>query len=172
MENLREAAHSIYEEYLSEKAGPRLKLEDTIVKRLLFKIRTEPPDPDWFGEVQGAVFDKLQGDERFFESFRRSMGYVKLLAELDLLKDATASSTKSEDDEDEEEASIYDTLSLNSLEGSRGSLDEIIRSGGEGEAEDEEESAQREEKAGDVTLTEGETQAADKTLTSVKRHRR
>ncbi len=39
MENLREAAHTIYEEYLSDKASPRLRLnDDTIVKRLLFKV--------------------------------------------------------------------------------------------------------------------------------------
>lgn len=84
---MREAAHSIYEQYLSEKANPRLKLDDSAVKRLLFKIRTEPPDPDWFEEVQEGLFEKLQTDERFFESFKKSMGYVKLLAELDLLKD-------------------------------------------------------------------------------------
>ena len=52
MENMREAAHSIYEEYLSEKANPRLKLDDSILKRLLFRIRTEPPNSEWFDEVQ------------------------------------------------------------------------------------------------------------------------
>ena len=51
-ENMREAAHSIYEEYLSEKANPRLKIDETVVKRLLFKIRSEPPDADWFDESQ------------------------------------------------------------------------------------------------------------------------
>ena len=49
-------------------------------------IRTEQPDPDWFDESQAAVYDKLQADPRFLESFRQSMGYVRLLAELDLLK--------------------------------------------------------------------------------------
>ena len=52
MENMREAAHSIYEEYLSEKANPRLRLDESILKRLLFKIRTEPPNSEWFDEVQ------------------------------------------------------------------------------------------------------------------------
>ncbi len=28
-------------------------LDDGLSKRLLFKIRTEPPDPDWFDEVAG-----------------------------------------------------------------------------------------------------------------------
>ena len=51
-EQMRDAAHSIYEEYLSEKANPRLKIDETVVKRLLFKIRSEPPDADWFDESQ------------------------------------------------------------------------------------------------------------------------
>lgn len=132
LENMREAAHSIYEEYLSEKANPRLKVDDSVVKRLLFKIRTEPPHWDWFAEVQEAVFDKLQADERFLESFKRSMGYVKLLAELELLKDPTAAGSGRggaggagdghPDDEGDsqsltgDELSIYDSLSLNSYE--------------------------------------------------------
>jgi hypothetical protein len=39
MENMREAAHSIYEEYLSEKSNPRLKIDESVIKRLIFKIR-------------------------------------------------------------------------------------------------------------------------------------
>ena len=117
-ENMREAAHSIYEEYLSEKANPRLKIDESVVKRLLFKVRTEPPDADWFDESQVAIYDKLNSDDRFLTAFKKSVGYVKLLAELDLLKDPT----KSEDDEDDEagslsggeELSIYDTNSLQS----------------------------------------------------------
>jgi hypothetical protein len=48
--------------------------------------RTEVPDPEWFDETQAAVYDKLQSDEKFLDSFRQSIGYVRLLAELDLLK--------------------------------------------------------------------------------------
>ena len=99
-ENMREAAHSIYEEYLSEKANPRLKIEETVVKRLLFKIRSEPPDADWFDESQVAIYAKLQEDERFLTSFKKSSGYVKLLAELDLLRDVIKSD-EDLDDEDE-----------------------------------------------------------------------
>ena len=119
-ENMREAAHSIYEEYLSEKANPRLKIEESVVKRLLFKIRSEPPDAEWFDESQVAVYARLTEDERFLDSFKRSIGYVKLLAELDLLRDAI----KSEEDEDleddanslsgGEELSIYDSNSVQS----------------------------------------------------------
>ena len=119
LENLREGAHSIYSDYLSENAKPRLKLDDagqSAVTRLILKIRSQDPDPDWFGEVQESVYNKLQGDERFFESFKKSMGYVKLLAELDLLKDP---STKAEEDDNvsiDDEFSIYDNASINSYE--------------------------------------------------------
>ena len=74
------------QEYLSDKANPRLKIDETAVKRLLFKIRTETPHSDWFNEVQECVHAKLKSEEQFLESFRQSYGYVKLLRELDLLK--------------------------------------------------------------------------------------
>ena len=106
-ENMREAAHSIYEEYLSEKANPRLKIDESVVKRLLFRIRSEPPDSEWFEESQKAIYAKLQEDEIFLTSFKRSMGYYKLLAELELLRDVS----KSEEDDDDDE-----TNSLSGME--------------------------------------------------------
>ena len=111
LENMREAAHSIYEEYVSDRANPKLKIDESVVKRLLFKIRTEVPDSEWFDEVQESVHFKLANDERFVESFRQSYGYVKLLAELDLLKDNTK-----DEDEEGDELSIYDSVSLNSYD--------------------------------------------------------
>nr|CAD7261410.1 unnamed protein product [Timema shepardi] len=60
LENMKEAAYSIFEQYLSEKASPRLKLDETIVKRLVFRIRSEVPNEVWFDEIQAAVYDKLQ----------------------------------------------------------------------------------------------------------------
>ena len=56
-----------------------------------------------------AVHTKLDTDERFLQSFKRSIGYVKLLAELDLLKDPSAKSDTGDDDP----ASTGDSNSLN-----------------------------------------------------------
>lgn len=77
----------------------------------------------FFLQVQDAVFTKLQVDERFLESFKRSVGYVKLLAELDLLKDPSKAALEDEADDMEsqslvgdEEINIYDSLSVNSYE--------------------------------------------------------
>ena len=48
--------------------------------------------------LQIAVHSKLETDERFLESFKRSIGYVKLLSELDLLKDPSSKSEAGDDD--------------------------------------------------------------------------
>ncbi|XP_059091877.1 sorting nexin-13-like [Tigriopus californicus] len=124
LDKMREAAHSIYEEYLSEKASPRLKVDDSVVKRLLFKIRTEPPDLEWFCEIQDLIFDKFQTDERFLESFKKSMGYVKLLAELDLPKDRNSKFDLDDQSSVGEEPSIYDSSSIHSADARLESQDE------------------------------------------------
>ena len=122
-ENMREAAHSIYEEYLSEKANPRLKIDESVVKRLLFKIRSEPPDSEWFDESQVSIYQKLREDELFLKAFKKSVGYVKLLAELDLLRDVHKNGEELEDEDEEsnslesgEELSIYDSNSVQSCD--------------------------------------------------------
>ena len=127
-DQMRDAAQSIYEEYLSEKASPQLKIDETAIKRLVFKIRSENPQSEWFDEVQARVYDKLSKEEKFLDSFRQSYGYIKLLKELsceehDFLKPMEDEATGSDqagggsssgggcDDQ-----SIYDSLSLNSYD--------------------------------------------------------
>ena len=131
-DQMRDAAQSIYEEYLSEKASPQLKIDETAIKRLVFKIRSENPQSEWFDEVQARVYDKLSKEEKFLDSFRQSYGYIKLLKELsceehDFLKPMEDEATGSDqagggsssgggcDDQ-----SIYDSLSLNSYDSSTG----------------------------------------------------
>lgn len=42
-------------------ASPRLRLDDSIVRKLLLRIRSETPYSEtWFDEVQAAVYEKLQ----------------------------------------------------------------------------------------------------------------
>jgi len=108
-ESIREAALSIYQEYLSDKASPRIGLEDSLNKKLLLRIRSESPDPSWFDEVAAAVYKKLEQEDKFLFDFKRSVGYLKLLAELDLLKGEL---------DDDEDISIGDSASLNSFDGS------------------------------------------------------
>jgi len=106
LETIREAALSIYQEYLSDKASQRIQMDDSLNKKLLLKIRSEPPDPGWFDEVAAVVYNQLQQNEKFLRDFKRSVGYLKLLAELDLLKGEL---------EEEDEVSFIDSASLGSF---------------------------------------------------------
>ncbi|XP_078573316.1 sorting nexin-13-like isoform X3 [Branchiostoma floridae x Branchiostoma japonicum] len=85
-EMLRAAALNIYEQYLSEKASPRVKLDDSLVKSIYNTIIKDTPSAGIFDEAQRRVFTILQED-KFYPAFKRSPAYVKLLAELELLKD-------------------------------------------------------------------------------------
>ncbi|XP_033608688.1 sorting nexin-13 isoform X2 [Cryptotermes secundus] len=124
LENMKEAAYSIYEQYLSEKASPRLKLDEMVVKKLVFRIRSEIPNETWFDEVQATVYEKLQNEERFLPGFRGSVSYVRLLAELDLLKDPSSRSDE-EDSQSLDEISLSDNISLSSLD-----ADDTVLEGG------------------------------------------
>lgn len=117
LERMREAAYSIFETYLSDKASSRLKIDESLVKKLLLRIRTETPNETWFDDVQAAVYEKLQTEERFLAGFRKNVLYVKLLAELELLKDHEPGSKSDEDDTGSlEENSIgSETASVSSL---------------------------------------------------------
>ena len=69
-----------------------------------------------------AIYQKLREDELFLKAFKKSVGYVKLLAELDLLRDVHKNE-ELEDEDDEsnslesgEELSIYDSNSVQSCD--------------------------------------------------------
>ncbi|XP_043510424.1 sorting nexin-13-like isoform X2 [Frieseomelitta varia] len=115
LENLKEAATKIYQQYLSDKASPKLQLDDALVKTLLTRIRTEPVKETWFDDLRSCCYEKLQNEDRFLPGFKRSMAYVKLLAELDLLKDPTS----------EEDTKSLDSISLSSTNNELETLDEM-----------------------------------------------
>ena len=112
LESMKEAALSIYQEYLSDKANPRIDVDDSLNKKLLLRIRSESPDPTWFDEVAQSTHLQLEKTDKYLKDFKRSVGYLKLLAELDLLK--------GELEEDEESVGeAAETLSLNSFDNAR-----------------------------------------------------
>ncbi|XP_042901094.1 sorting nexin-13 isoform X2 [Parasteatoda tepidariorum] len=123
MECLREAAVHIFDLYLSEKATLRVRLDESLLKKLLCRIRTETPSSTWFDEAQWKVYEIMQ-DEQYFPAFKNSQSYIKLLAELDLLKEGNI---KTEEDniflspklaskDSSDDISLSDSISLNSLE--------------------------------------------------------
>ncbi|CAL4059774.1 unnamed protein product [Meganyctiphanes norvegica] len=104
----KEEAECIYEQSLSEKASPRVSIDDSVIKRLILRIRSEKVSETWFDEVQSALFLILQENDLFLPAFKRSVWYIRLLAELDLLKDVSRS--------DEEDSISLDDVSMSSLE--------------------------------------------------------
>ncbi|XP_023314813.1 sorting nexin-13-like isoform X2 [Trichogramma pretiosum] len=105
LENLKEAASKIYQQYLSDKSSSKLQLDDALVKALVSRIKTEQVRETWFDELQACCYEKLQNEDRFLPAFKRSVSYLKLLAELDLLKDPTS----------EDDSKSLDSISLSSI---------------------------------------------------------
>ncbi|KAG8194863.1 hypothetical protein JTE90_017295 [Oedothorax gibbosus] len=123
LECLREAAVHIFDLYLSEKATLRVRLDESLLKKLLYKIRTDTPSSAWFDEAQAKVYDLMQ-EAQFFPTFKKSQNYIKLLAELDLLKEGNTKAEeesiylnpKSANKGSADELSLSDSISLNSLD--------------------------------------------------------
>ncbi|XP_011306364.1 sorting nexin-13 isoform X2 [Fopius arisanus] len=111
LENLKEAAMKIHQQYLGEKAVTRLHLDDNLVKNLLMRIKIETVKETWFDELQNCCYEKLKNEDRFLPSFKRSLSYIKLLAELDLLK--------------EEDSKSLDGISLSSINNEIDSMEEL-----------------------------------------------
>ncbi|XP_063987704.1 sorting nexin-13-like [Diachasmimorpha longicaudata] len=111
LENLKEAALKIHQQYLGDKAVSRLQLDDNLVKNLLVRIKVEAVKETWFDELQSCCHEKLKNEDRFLPSFKRSMSYVKLLAELDLLK--------------EDDSKSLDGISLSSMNNELDPMDEL-----------------------------------------------
>ncbi|XP_051526921.1 sorting nexin-13 isoform X2 [Myxocyprinus asiaticus] len=120
---LRAAALGIYDQYLSEKASPRVQMDEASVARLAQKLNSEDPTPEIFDEIQRKVYDLMLRDERYYPSFKQHPLYIRMLAELDMLKEP---SYRGSDDGDVESFNGSPTGSINlSLDDlSSGSVDE------------------------------------------------
>uniref|UniRef100_A0A6I8NV79 Sorting nexin-13 n=1 Tax=Ornithorhynchus anatinus TaxID=9258 RepID=A0A6I8NV79_ORNAN len=107
---LRAAAVGIYEQYLSEKASPRVNIDDYLVAKLADTLNHEDPTPEIFDDIQRKVYELMLRDERFYPSFKQNVLYVRMLAELDMLKDP---SFRGSDDGDGESFNGSPTGSIN-----------------------------------------------------------
>ncbi|KAJ4927834.1 hypothetical protein JOQ06_015636 [Pogonophryne albipinna] len=84
---LKAAALGVYEQYLSDKASPRVQVDEASVIKLGEKLQKDDPTPEIFDEIQKSVYDMMLRDERYYPSFKQSPLYVRMLAELDMLKE-------------------------------------------------------------------------------------
>uniref|UniRef100_A0A8C4WNI9 Sorting nexin-13 n=1 Tax=Gopherus evgoodei TaxID=1825980 RepID=A0A8C4WNI9_9SAUR len=107
---LRAAAVGIYEQYLSEKASPRVNIDDSLVAKLAETLNHEEPTPEIFDDIQRKVYELMLRDERFYPSFKQNALYVRMLAELDMLKDP---SFRGSDDGEGESFNGSPTSSIN-----------------------------------------------------------
>ncbi|KAJ3609230.1 hypothetical protein NHX12_023754, partial [Muraenolepis orangiensis] len=101
---LKAAAQGVYEQYLSE------KVDEACVLILGEKLQKEDPTADIFDEIQRKVYDMMLRDERYYPSFKQSPLYVRMLAELDMLKEP---SYRGSEDGDGESGNGSPTGSIN-----------------------------------------------------------
>lgn len=94
MEMLRAIGKNIYEQYLSKTASPRVELDPATDKEIQRRLNNEEPSPNVFDELQKKVFIIMQRDEKLYPAFKKSPRYVRLLAELDLLRECSTQSTE------------------------------------------------------------------------------
>ncbi|XP_055075164.2 sorting nexin-13 isoform X3 [Misgurnus anguillicaudatus] len=122
---LRAAALGVYDQYLSEKASPRVEVDEAPLSRLAQKLNKEDPTPEIFDEIQRKVYDMMLKDDRYYPSFKQHPLYVRMLAELDMLKEP---SFRGSDDGDGESFNGSPTGSINlSLDDlCSGSVDEFV----------------------------------------------
>ncbi|XP_069111090.1 sorting nexin-13-like isoform X1 [Argopecten irradians] len=105
LESLRRAAMIIHDQYLSDKATSKIRIEADIIKRTVLKIKSKNLSEDVFDEVQAKVYQILHG-EQYYESFLQSNVYMKLLQELGLMTDSKS--------EDGDNLSLDDDISTKS----------------------------------------------------------
>lgn len=61
----------ILDDNVHHQASPRVTMDDSLVKRLILRIRSEKVAESWFDEVQTALFVTLQEADLFLPAFRR-----------------------------------------------------------------------------------------------------
>lgn len=92
---LKDAAFMLCNQYFTEKASQRLNIDPNLLRQLTVRINMENPDSNWFDEIMRHVYVILE--EKCLFTFRKNQCYIKLLAELELLKEPLG---KSDDEVD------------------------------------------------------------------------
>ncbi|XP_065220750.1 sorting nexin-13-like [Planococcus citri] len=113
-EQLKSAAHLLYEQYLSEKSNLKLISDSLIVRSLYVRMNTEAPKENWFDDVIQHLYSTLQNDDKFLPGFQNHASYITLLAELELIKEPLIK------DNDDDEVTSADELLASSTDSSVG----------------------------------------------------
>lgn len=129
LEFLRSPAVNIYETYLCKDklSSQKLVLNEEVVEKIRQRliIKKESISEDLFDEVANVTFTIMRDRETFYPSFQRSIGYIKMLEDLDLLRLPATVSTESSDttsgqslegDPSEESSDPFSTLEFLDME--------------------------------------------------------
>ncbi|KAK2562715.1 Sorting nexin-13 [Acropora cervicornis] len=85
-EVVRLSAQSIFDQYLSETADPRVILPKELPKKIFKQIAQEEPSPNCFDDVQTQVYDIIHG-ESFYGTFLKSQAYISIDSEFSQAED-------------------------------------------------------------------------------------
>jgi len=83
LESLRKLALIIYDQYLSDKASVKLKIDPHIMKYTNQRVKSKMIAEDVFDSVQARVYQILH--VQYYEDFLQCPAYVKLLGDIGLL---------------------------------------------------------------------------------------
>ncbi|XP_041367207.1 sorting nexin-13-like isoform X2 [Gigantopelta aegis] len=86
LESLRRAATIIFDQYLSDKASSKIKVESDLSRLTIQNIRSKMLSEDVFDSVQARVYQILHNN--YYEEFLQTSLYIRLLSELGLLPDS------------------------------------------------------------------------------------
>ncbi|KAK6618548.1 hypothetical protein RUM43_012939 [Polyplax serrata] len=116
LECMKEAAMSIYNQYLAKTGAHNVLIDEHLLKNVYQRINSEPVSDNWFDEILSAIYCKLQTNEKFLPGFYKSSNYIKLLSELELLKDSILTEDNDDDSHSLDNVSLSDNTSLHSLD--------------------------------------------------------
>ncbi|CAB3409358.1 unnamed protein product [Caenorhabditis bovis] len=95
-ETIKEAAHFMYQQYLSQEAITRVPLDEALISKFLSRLRNDEPSDLWFEAIQEKIVDILTTDDHFYPEFKKSPIYVKMLTELGIIGDERSETPTSE----------------------------------------------------------------------------
>lgn len=124
LEFLRSPAINIYDTYLCREklSSQKLVVNEELVEKVRHKliVKKEPIAEDIFDEVANVTYTIMRDRETFYPSFQRSIGYIKMLEDLDMLRlpsnvssESTESNASSSGDtagETDESSDTFSTL--------------------------------------------------------------
>ncbi|XP_068670390.1 sorting nexin-13-like isoform X2 [Montipora foliosa] len=105
VEAMRLSAQSIFDQYLSETADPRVVLPKELPKKIFKRIAQEEPSPNCFDDVQAQVYDIIHGDS-FYGTFLKSRAYIRCLLDLEVPLEKSDDLETASNVEDDDAASI------------------------------------------------------------------